>query len=191
MNFDIAFETIVKIEGGYVNDPDDKGGETYAGISRKFNPDWKGWEKIDELKKENNFPKNLKTNPVISQMVKDFYRETFWDDLKCDSLPGLISREVFEQAVNIGKRTAAKHLQRAVNLLNDNGKLFEDVNVDGVIGEKTITAVSKVCKLGERKDLLFNILNILQGSRYIMLMERNPVYEKYIGWFKRVIIMKV
>ena len=28
-NFDIAFRRTISAEGGYVNDPDDKGGETY------------------------------------------------------------------------------------------------------------------------------------------------------------------
>ncbi len=191
MNFDTAFEKIIKIEGGYVDDPDDKGCETYAGISRKFNPDWGGWEKIDELKEKNDFPKNLGINPVLYRLVKDFYHETFWDALQCDSLPSSIAQEIFEQAVNIGKHTAVKHLQRGINLLNRNQKLFLDIKVDGIVGKKTIESVQKVCSSKESEELLFNILNILQGSKYITLMERNPVYEKYIGWFKRVIIMKV
>ncbi|MBW1801582.1 MAG: hypothetical protein JRJ85_12745, partial [Deltaproteobacteria bacterium] len=41
--FDEAFEKTTAIEGGYVFDPDDAGGETYKGISRRFNPSWGGW----------------------------------------------------------------------------------------------------------------------------------------------------
>ena len=37
-------------EGGYVDDRDDRGGETYRGISRNNFPDWKGWKKIDGFK---------------------------------------------------------------------------------------------------------------------------------------------
>ena len=34
-DFRLAYKKIEAAEGGYVNDPDDKGGETYKGISRK------------------------------------------------------------------------------------------------------------------------------------------------------------
>ena len=37
-NFDEEFNRIIFVEGGYVNDKDDAGGETYLGISRKANP---------------------------------------------------------------------------------------------------------------------------------------------------------
>ena len=33
-NFDEEFNRIIFVEGGYVNDKDDAGGETYLGISR-------------------------------------------------------------------------------------------------------------------------------------------------------------
>ena len=51
--------TLSKInEGGWVNDPNDIGGETYRGISRKFNPKWNGWSVIDEMKKKGLIKKN-------------------------------------------------------------------------------------------------------------------------------------
>ena len=50
-NFNIEFEKLILAEGGYVNDSDDAGGETYLGISRKNNPNWSGWKLIDSIKK--------------------------------------------------------------------------------------------------------------------------------------------
>ena len=41
--FGDAFKKLSIKEGGYVNDKDDAGGETYRGISRKYNPTWQGW----------------------------------------------------------------------------------------------------------------------------------------------------
>ena len=42
-NFNQAFKKVMSAEGGYVNDPDDPGGETYKGVARKMNPRWSGW----------------------------------------------------------------------------------------------------------------------------------------------------
>ena len=59
-NFDAAYQKTAAHEGGYVNDPDDAGAETYKGISRRFNPSWIGWAKIDEMKVNvENFSQNL------------------------------------------------------------------------------------------------------------------------------------
>ncbi len=49
-DFKTAIEATLKAEGGYVNDPDDPGGETYKGIARNRNSKWSGWTHIDLLK---------------------------------------------------------------------------------------------------------------------------------------------
>ena len=38
MNFDQAFERLIGHEGGYVNHPDDPGGETKFGITKRTYP---------------------------------------------------------------------------------------------------------------------------------------------------------
>ena len=52
MEFQEAFDKVVVAEGGYVNDPHDNGGETFMGISRKFNPDSVLWKYVDAEKKK-------------------------------------------------------------------------------------------------------------------------------------------
>ena len=65
--FDIEFDKVVLAEGGYVNDKDDNCGETYLGISRKFNPNWKGWTIVDQVKKQY---KSIKDINVVSVCLK-------------------------------------------------------------------------------------------------------------------------
>ena len=63
--FDISFQKVLSYEGGYVNDPDDPGGETYKGIARKMNSKWDGWVLVDLLKQKPGFPaKTVKGWPV-------------------------------------------------------------------------------------------------------------------------------
>lgn len=50
-DFKTAYKKIEAAEGGYCFDPDDAGGETYKGISRRANPNWNGWISIDAIKK--------------------------------------------------------------------------------------------------------------------------------------------
>ena len=44
--FKKAYDKTMGHEGGYVHDPDDAGGETYKGISRRYHPGWEGWKVV-------------------------------------------------------------------------------------------------------------------------------------------------
>lgn len=45
------FDELMIIEGGHHHDPDDPGGETYCGISRRYHPYWEGWAMLDKGEK--------------------------------------------------------------------------------------------------------------------------------------------
>lgn len=189
-SFKVAFDKLIKYEGGYVNDPDDKGGETYKGIARNSHPDWEGWDIIDAFKSHTDFP-NLPDNAslTLDSYVKSFYKEKFWDIFYCDQLPDSIAEEIFEVAVNTGISRATKIIQSTCNLLNRNQLYYSDIVVDGKYGKITASTF-KNCIDKNGEDLVYNVMNILQGSFYIDLMQKKSVYEKYIGWFKRVEIRR-
>ncbi|MCX7871632.1 MAG: hypothetical protein N2485_08745, partial [bacterium] len=84
---------------------------------------------------------------------------------------------------------ATVFIQMTCNLLNQNGKLYGDIPVDGKFGELTWKTFLTCLKFVNTK-LVFNVLNILQGCYYIELMLKNPVNEKWVGWFNRVEIIK-
>jgi hypothetical protein len=101
--FDEGFKHISTAEGGYSWQPRDNGGETYAGITRKNWPKWKGWSFIDGRKRVGSGPEIISFNwtdtrgtgmapvknrrqiarhtkyPQLDQAVKDFYKENYWD----------------------------------------------------------------------------------------------------------------
>ena len=187
--FNKAFEKLIQFEGGYVNDPDDTGGETYKGISRNNFPNWSGWTRIDYHKNEIDFELELKQDTVLDASVESFDKENFWDKMKCDLMPNFVAEEVFEASVNMGIHRATEILQTALNLLNNNQKRYKNIDVDGDLGSITI-ATLKVAKTKVSSKLMFNVLNFLQAKFYIELMERNEKYEKYIGWFNRIDIRK-
>ena len=183
MTFNDAFNYTMKYEGGYSFDKDDKGAETYKGISRHFHPDWVGWNMIDDLKKEYplSFIPHLENDAELQSAVRQFYYYSYWLALNCEQLPKIIAKELFDTAVNMGKTSAVKILQKSLNLLNRNGYLFDDLEVDGDIGPKTIAAVYKV-----NPHRLLKVMNGFQFMRYAQIMKDHPVYEKFVGWFNRI-----
>lgn len=184
-----AFDLVLGHEGGYSNDPVDPGGETYKGIARNRWPNWGGWAYIDYIKSGSKEPrKAFQFHDGLQSAVGSFYREHFWNAIWGDELAKLepkLAIDVFDMAVNLGTGRATEFIQRACNALNGNQRLYPDLLVDGSFGTKTLTAV-KSCVKERGADLLYKVINILQGGWYISLMERNLNFEKYVGWFNRV-----
>lgn len=112
MNFDKAIKVIldIRIEGGYVNDPNDPGGETKFGISKRAYP-------------------HLNIKELTLTEAKAIYKHDYWDKVMGDQLPYPLSLYVFDCAVNQGVSVAILTLQDVLGVAKD-----------GVIGAMTVGA---------------------------------------------------
>lgn len=190
-NFLDAYKITLRHEGGYVNDSVDQGGETYKGISRRYNPSWSGWSIIDQHKLNFGFPNAAYNDTLLNKEVRRFYKERYWDVNLLDEFSSqAVANEVFDTGVNMGIGRAGKFLQRALNLLNNNGERWDDIVEDGAIGRNTLKALN-ACLAFKGDEVLYKILNVLQGMHYIEYMNKSPLQEKYAyGWFNRVNFLK-
>lgn len=109
MNWDDAFEKVIGHEGGYVNNPNDPGGETKYGISKRSYPD----EDIAGM---------------TLTRAKEIYKRDYWDKCRCDELPHPVDFYTFDAAVNSGCTRSIKWLQMAI----------PGCQVDGLIGPQTL-----------------------------------------------------
>lgn len=123
-NFDIAFQRTIFHEGGYVNDPNDAGGETYMGISRRAHPKSRIWKIIDEDKRTNGIigiNKRLKANNWLTACIKDIYKEEYWDRFELDSVRvQKIANEIFDDCVNRGCSAAAIAISASLGMTPTN-----------------------------------------------------------------------
>lgn len=128
--FDKEFDKVILAEGGYVNDPDDAGGETYLGISRKNNPKWVGWEVIDDIKKKygtKNITSRLKKDVALTNSAKLLYKQNYWDVLELDDIPSQdIAHQLFDTCVNCGKTTAIRIAQQVL-MMTITGKWSDEL----------------------------------------------------------------
>ena len=195
--FGEAFEKTMKHEGGYSNDPDDAGAETYMGISRRYHPNWTGWRIIDVQRKDYNriiaksLSQHLAQNQILQQYVKIFYKDNYWNTWRGDDfVDQALANEMFDTAVNMGVIRASMFLQRSLNLLNRGQVMFNNLVVDGKVGQKTMLALGAIKRKNDVKYLI-KLINIFQGMHYIKYMEKSPTQEKYArGWLNRIDISK-
>jgi len=90
-----------------------------------------------------------------------------------------VAEELLDTGVNCGTSFAKPLLQRALNLMNNQGKAgWPDLSVDGIYGPATLNALKTyLAKRG--KEVPVRVLNIMQGQRYIEICERNPSQEQF------------
>lgn len=155
--------------GVYAWLPDDKGGETYAGISRVANPTWSGWTvvdfekhrlKVDRLK---NGWKIIGIEPSVTQWYRDL-----WDKYKMGNLVSQdIANLVFDFMVNSGPGNVEKV-------------------IGPIVGAKKMSTILELLNTGDLKKLHDQIkaarTTFLKG-----IVERDPTQAKFLtGWLNRV-----
>ena len=118
-SFDEIIEIVLEHEGGYVNDPDDSGGETNFGIAKRSHPD----VDIKNLTKEG---------------AKEIYKSVYWDKNKVEKVPEQLRHIYFDMCVNMGRKRAGRIVQRAANNKGHN------LVVDGVLGPVTLGKINNV-----------------------------------------------
>lgn len=181
-----------RIEGGYVDDPDDAGGETYRGIARNYHPNWVGWTYIDQIKQEYSFGEVVRRldNPhsqiyqVLDPHVDAFYKKEFWDVYGADYISSQkIAAELYDTGVNMNHRRAAMYLQKALNSV-----LSIDLAEDGKCGPATRAALERALKSHRlAEETILKMLNVCQGAFYMNRPRKKPSQRKYIhGWYRRV-----
>lgn len=164
--FEKAYEQMIINEGGYKlhNVSGDRGGQTYAGIARNFHPTWTGWSFIDN---------NQMENPELTERVREFYRNNFWNKIKGDEIKEQsIAETLFDFAVNAGTATAARLAQSVA-----------DTTPDGIVGSKTIEALNKF--KGEDFIIRYALAKV---ARYANIVNRDRSQQKFLlGWINRTL----
>lgn len=145
MNYDNNFERAISFtlmwEGGYTNNPNDAGGETNFGISKRSYP-------------------NLDIANLTQDDAKKIYYFDYWVECRCHVLPFPLSICILDMAVHAGPSKAIKNLQSVLN-----------VSIDGQVGPETIDASEKAPMRGlitnyNIKRMLF-LFNIISSSDFI------------------------
>ena len=119
-SFKEAFEKVIFNEGGYVNDPDDKGGETYMGISRNAHPNSIIWKHVDKITSKFKTPKTitkyLKQNTELTKEIEALYKSDYWMKFNLDNEKSQrLANQIFDSAVNRGVSATRDSLNRVKN----------------------------------------------------------------------------
>jgi lysozyme family protein len=180
-DIDVEIEKLLDIEGGeYTDDPDDRGGPTKWGWTEH---EARAFGYLGDMR------------DLTREQAHTMFWTRYWIQPKFNKVAELstaIAGEMFECGVNMGQGVATKFLQRAINVMNNGGKDYPDLSVDGGVGKMTLYALGQyLAKRGaDGEETLLHMLNAQQSVRYMEIAEGDVSQEKYeYGWQRNRVTM--
>jgi lysozyme family protein len=170
-SFDTFFPTLLKHEGGFVNDPVDPGGATNKGVTM-------GTFQSCAQKYLGIEPTLANLKALTDAQAGKIYKPLYWDKVRCDDIAlQELADIVFDFQVNAGAN-AAKLLQRVLNELGAKPPLA----VDGEVGPGTMAALN-----GMDPKAVYRRYKQGRIDYYQDLVAKRPPLGKFLnGWLKRV-----
>jgi type VI secretion system secreted protein VgrG len=161
-------DRVLEREGGFVDNPFDKGGPTNKGITYEtLKSYWGRTPTLEELRE------------LTTETARDIYYDIYvvrpgFNRIVSDSLRELL----FDAGVNHGPGNAIKMLQRALNNMGINPPLL----VDGNLGVKTDNAMQ-----GQFTGTMLTKMVAQRLRFYGNIVAKNPQQQRFAaGWFNRV-----
>lgn len=155
--FETAVAFVLAHEGGYVDDPDDRGGETKFGISKRSYP-------------------HLAIAELTADHAKAIYYHDYWLAAACDRYASpRIALFVFDAAVQHGVRAAVRNLQRQLG-----------VTIDGVVGPITLAAERGCVDRCEVDDLLARLAAERAAFYANIVLSDASQHRFLLGWMRRL-----
>lgn len=160
MTIDEILDGVLKAEGGFVDDPADKGGATNFGVTQSTLSAWRHREvTVDDVK------------ALTEDEARAIYRAQYFVEPGYSSLPESLWPAVVDAAVNHGTSGATKLLQRAAGATED-----------GVLGALTLALV----KTYPVRTLEARFV-AQRAMKYGRIIANDPTQAKFaLGWLSRL-----
>jgi len=170
-DFNDAIPTVLRHEGGFVDDLSDPGGATNYGVSLR-------WLKSQGLLEELEIEEGDKTQDevmVIKNMTQaqamGFYKAWWWDRYKYGNFNSqALATKILDTSVNLGPPRTHRMLQQVIG-----------VAVDGVLGNASFAEANALSP-----SVVVVKFQTAQAQFYRDLVTTNPARQKYLnGWLNR------
>lgn len=161
---------VFALEGGYVNDPKDPGGETNHGITKT-------------VAQQNGYTGSMKD--LTQEMAASIYYKDYIEKpgfVPMLEISPVVSQKLVDAGVNTGTTRPSRWFQTGLNALSRGGKDFPQINVDGKVGAGTISAYKSLQRVRGKVKACELMIKMLDGQQttYYMSLTNLPQYT--VGW---------
>lgn len=169
MNFEDCLDFVLRWEGGFVDDPADRGGATNQGVTQAVYDEWRMRKAFDKRS----------VRAIERGEVIHIYLEQYWKPSRCQALDFPMSLILFDSAVNHGVGRAVKLLQNVL-----------DVAADGHFGPQTMAAYDDQEAASGTCGIAGKYLAAREAF-YVRIVEADPSLGKFLrGWLNRLAALR-
>lgn len=173
---------VLNYEGGYVNDPDDPGGETARGITIGA---------LNKAKEIGLVSSSLKVKDLLTDLdsVRKIYNVNYYKKGKCDQIPHPLAFAHFDMCVNSGpggKSKSGRPIGAGANLQKVLIALGASIAFDGSVGPNTLAALDKILA-NYSPTALCKLYNDEREKYFNAIVTARPLSKKFLkGWLRRL-----
>jgi lysozyme family protein len=170
--FSQALAFTLRWEGGFSDDPADRGGRTMRGVTERIFHAWLA----DQGKP------TRPVNEIRDDELNAIYRTNYWLGARCAEISPPVDFCQFDAAVNHGPGGASRLFQRALNTAFREMKVQTQVKEDGAVGPVTLREARRV-----DADVLVRAYLAERRALYQRIVEKKPDQSRFLkGWINRV-----
>ncbi len=153
---ELAIRHVLDVEGGYVDNPYDRGGKTKFGISQRQYP-------------------HLNIQALTLDQAIEIYRKDYWIQYDCHNLPPAFGVFLFDSVVNHNPKTAVRFIQRALRITSD-----------GIIGPHTLGAARRASVMPGFDEIFAMAFTYRADYYHDLMVANRSQERFALGWFKRL-----
>jgi lysozyme family protein len=164
----------LQYEGGYVNNPNDRGGETNRGIT---------YGTLQAAIKQGLVAPTVTIRSLTNDLesVRKIYNINYYRKGQCPKIPHSLAFAHFDACVHNGIGGAGKFMQKMLNKYL--GK--KPLTVDGAVGPATLSALRDVTAVIALPELI-EVYMDLREAKFLALAS-DPTQKGFLkGWLNRV-----
>ncbi|MDH5633615.1 MAG: hypothetical protein OEZ10_11545 [Gammaproteobacteria bacterium] len=178
-SFDAAILTVLKHEGGFVDDPADPGGATNYGVSLRWLRTLGDLDGDGYLDGDLDHDGDVDASDIRAMSQSDaenLYRLQWWNRYEYELINDQeVATKIFDMAVNMGAHQAHKIVQRACHAVH------RPTPDDGKLGPNSLAAIN-----GSYPNELLPAIRSEAAAFYRLLVVTKPRLAKFKnGWLKR------
>jgi type VI secretion system secreted protein VgrG len=164
---------VLRWEGGYVNHPNDPGGETNRGITIGA---------LSKAKSQGLVAQSVTIRSLTTDLesVRRIYSVNYYKKGKCDEMVHPLAYAHFDACVLNGPGGAGRLLQKTLN------RFGASVTIDGDVGPKTLAALYALIAHKAVKDIAVEY-NRQRGEYFHSIVRNRPASSVFLkGWLNRL-----
>lgn len=158
---------VLAVEGGYVNDPRDPGGETNHGVTKAV-----ATKHQESLKQQgwDGTMRGLNKDHALSIYYKDYVQKPGYDQIV--PLSPAVAEKLIDIGVNAGPHRSSLWFQESLNAVSGNGKDYTKITLDGKVGAGTVSAYKALQQKRGKVTackMVLKMLDAKQANHYLNL----------------------